>query len=346
MRGVARKTVLLLGLLALSALVVAPPAFNFSSRVAPPGDPVKTVSSHASSVTSGLLWPKVHVSVIRLSGAGLIGASLAVNSGGQVFASGGYSGIASTDLVEELLPAHKTVGRLLVPTHDAASGFLGSHLYVIGGGQYSSYNTIVQAGNPSTLAGTLAHPLSDASALAYSLGGRPGLLIIGGYDGTVFHRQVLFLSLRRGRVHIQPAFEIPVGLRYTAVCRLGRNVYIVGGKTTTGKSRAIYLWSPSLNKVRRIGLLPAALDKAAAWSVPGYLMVAGGLGSHGHPHSQILAFSLQTKQVRVIGHLPFPLADMGYASTKQAVYLSGGMTSSSLSHLFSGLLVVDTTWFQ
>ncbi len=97
----------------------------------------------------------------------------------------------STAAVRRLNPSTGStvrVGRLTVPTHDAAGATLGGRTYVFGGGEQSSTATVQEitarkptaAHGTATVAGRLPRPRSDL--VAVTQGGTAYLL--GGYDGA------------------------------------------------------------------------------------------------------------------------------------------------------------------
>lgn len=288
-------------------------------------------------------WPYVRFDVIqRALPQGLVGLSLSIDRG-RVFAAGGYNGLQSVRGVRQLFPQRRLLARLTVPTHDAASAWIGSNLYVFGGGQAASTDRIVRI-RPSQAAvvDRLQTPLSDAGMVPYANGG----LLIGGHNGGAFSLEGLLYTARGPALHAKRLFRLPVGLRYAAVAPLGNRLWIAGGRTANGMSRTIYYYGPGLTQAEAVGRLPAAIDKAAAWAVPGFVLIAGGQTLQGAPQKDIYAFNVDTKKVRVVGTLPTPLTDMGYASSGRGTYLAGGATAANLSKMSRDLIVVYTTWFR
>ncbi|MHB1685117.1 MAG: hypothetical protein ACYCYO_20305, partial [Bacilli bacterium] len=60
----------------------------------------------------------------------------------------------------------------------------------------------------------------------------------------------------------------------------------------------------------------------------------------------VYAFNVLTRKIRLVGTLPTPLTDMGYASNRQGAYLVGGAITTDLSVLSRNLIVIYTTWFR
>ncbi len=288
-------------------------------------------------------WPYVRFKVVHsVLPQGLVGVSLSLHHNG-VFASGGYNGLQSVSDVRQVFPRQRLLAHLPAPTHDAASGWIGPALYVFGGGQATSYNTIVQIQPPRTaVVGQLPSALSDAGMVPYA----DGVLLIGGHNGNTFSTETFLYTRKVSTLRAKGLFRLPVGLRYAGVALLGDRLWITGGRTATGMSREIYYVAPGSKQAQAVGRLPLAIDKAAAWAVPGYVLIAGGQTLQGVPQRKIYAFNTLTRQIRVVGILPTPLADMGYAAGSRGVYLVGGATAANLSALSRNLIVIYTTWFR
>ncbi len=275
-------------------------------------------------------WPIVKMSSKFAKGTNFMGMALVKNPNGDLVTVGGYNGTEFTANINEVLPQVKRLGTMPEPMHDMAAGYIGNILYIFGGGQSASSSNIVSMYRGKTMIiGQLSAPLSDATSVPYSYQGHEGLLLIGGYDGSIFRRQVDFVYVSRGRLMVEPVFMLPLGLRYTAVSTSGNKVFMAGGLKSTGVSQLVYEWHPGLSAAVSITKLPFARYQAASWVVPGFLMLAGGLNTAGNPTSQVVAINLSNHQVKVVGKLPFSLADMGYNSEHGIAYLTGGIRSNS-----------------
>ncbi|MHB1628748.1 MAG: Kelch repeat-containing protein [Bacilli bacterium] len=297
-----------------------------------------------NGVHTAAAWPYVRFAVVRnVLPQGLVGVSLSIGGRKGIFAAGGYNGLQSVSDVREVFPQQRLFARLTVPTHDAASCWIGSNLYVFGGGQALSYNTIVRI-QPSlaTVVDHLPTALSDAGMVPYA----GGALLVGGHNGNTFSKEALLYTHQGPVLRARVLFRLPTGLRYAGLASMGKRLWIAGGRTAAGMSREIYYFAPGLAEARAVGRLPVAIDKAAAWAVPGYVLIAGGQTLQGVPQKNVYAFNMVTRQVRVVGTLPTPLADMGYVSNSRGTYLVGGATAANLSTLSRNLVVIYTTWFR
>ncbi len=284
-----------------------------------------------STLARGQTFPTIKISRKFAKGTNFMGMALVKDPNGDLITVGGYNGTEFTANINELLPQQKHLGTMPEPMHDMAAGYIGNVLYIFGGGQSASSSNIVSmVRGKTTISGQLSSPLSDATSVPYSYQGHEGLLLIGGYDGHVFRRQADFVYISQGQLRFDPVFQLPVGLRYTAVSASGNKVFMAGGLKSSGVvSPMIYEWHPGLSAAIPVATLPFARYQAASWVVPGFLMLAGGLNTAGNPTSQVVAINLTNHQVKVVGKLPFSLADMAYNSVHDVAYLTGGIQSSS-----------------
>lgn len=291
---------------------------------------VPAPSSGTGSHHGNIPWPAVRERVVGNLPVPGMGIALSVSSG-RVYQAGGFSGGAFQSVVQQIWPQVRPWSSLPQREHDAAAGFIGHTLYVFGGGQDVSYSSVVavQAGK-SAVAGQLGTPLSDAVCLPFVESGRAGLLIIGGYDGSRYRAFAQFVTLTGGKLTWRRAFAMPEGgLRYVAVARGGTTVYLAGGLGRNKPSSAVYQWMYGEVRPRFIARLPRPLYQAAAWAVPGYLIVVGGVDAAGVAQAAIYAVNLTTRQVRTVGALARPLGDMGYAPVGKSLLLAGGWSGPS-----------------
>lgn len=295
-------------------------------------------ASQANSRTNTLptQWPKVGAwptVVVRKLGhlpQALLGNALAIGPTGVPVSVGGYTGVASLTNVYQLQSTVKNIATLSVRTHDAAVGFLGNHLMVFGGGQATSYDTIVEIdGGKAAVVGHLARPLSDATSVPLTVDGHQGLALVGGYDGSVYRTTAAFIYLSsEGQRVWSTLFTLPVQARYMAVASAGSALYMAGGQEPNGVSNGVYVWSPG-KSVRRMATLPHGLEKAALFVAGPYLLVVGGEGASGVPTNLVVGVDTRNGAVKTLGVLPTPLADMGYVGSTTRGILAGGVTSSS-----------------
>ena len=247
--------------------------------------------------------------------------------GGRLLALGGLVAGTSADWVLSGAPSQlRRIGRLPVPTHDAAAVRLGRYVYLFGGGEQASSPLIVRV-DPATgravRAGEIGEPLSDLGAV--TVGG--SAYLVGGYTGSKFATAVL--RYRPGR---RPALftRLPVGLRYAGVAALGGRIYVAGGVTTSGTSSAVYAVNVRTRAVSTVATLPAPVAHAPLVALGRRLYLVGGVDSSGRTRSAILAIDPATGSVGGAGSLPGPLADAAAVSLGRSAYVLGGGTSAVL----------------
>ncbi len=259
----------------------------------------------------------------------MIGTAACMSPNGRLYTVGGFTGRRSLDeIYVRKGGAWSLAARLPRPTHDAAAGFLNGQLFIFGGGQaYSTRDLFRVQGTHTVRVAYLGHPLSDAVARPYRWQGTDGLILIGGHGGPPV-RKVYFITGHGGHTRWRTLFSLPVGVRYAAVAVEGSTVYIVGGLSLRGRVDTAWSWHPGEANPVRLPSLPHPLDKAAAFAWKGTVYVAGGLLNGGRTSSDILAYRAGQVSWHIVGHMPIPLADMGYVQNGRVAYLLGGMRSA------------------
>jgi N-acetylneuraminic acid mutarotase len=128
----------------------------------------------------------------------------------------------------------------------------------------------------------------------------------------------------RFRPGAQPTLvtRLPAGLRYAGVAPLGSKIYVAGGLTTAGASRAVYAVDPAAGTVTRIATLPRPIDHAALAALGSRLLLVGG-GSR-----QVLAIDPGAGSVKPAGTLPQALTDPAAVAEPGRVLVLGGGTSA------------------
>jgi len=238
---------------------------------------------------------------------------------GRILALGGLVAGSSSDEILAGPPSQlRLVGSLPAATHDAAAALAGSVSYLFGGGQAVSTDSIVRI-DPGTgrasPAGTLGEPLSDLGAA--NLDGT--VYLVGGYTGSRFATAVL--RFRPGRSPTVVT-RLPSGLRYAGVAARGGKIYVAGGLTTAGNSRAVFAVDPVRRSVSRVATLPAPLAHVALAPLGSRLLLVGG-GSR-----SVLSIDPSAGTVRVVARLPQALADPAAVAQQGNVFVLGGGTDA------------------
>jgi hypothetical protein len=248
--------------------------------------------------------------------------------GGQILVAGGLVGGSSSSQVLAGPPNRlRPIGRLPVPTHDAA--LAGGYLF--GGGEAVSTDAVVRIDARSGAAhrsGSLGEPLSDLGAAV--VGDR--IYLVGGYTGTRYATAVL--RFRPGAAPTVVA-RLPAGLRYAGVAALGGRIYVAGGVTTSGESSAVVAVDPARRSVTRVAVLPAPVAHAPLVALGGALYLVGGTDSSGAPVDRILRIDPASGRVAVAGRLSQPLADAAAVAVGGSVVVIGGAGASPSAAVLS-----------
>ncbi len=273
----------------------------------------------------------VHVTADGKLPVPMIGVAACLTPSGNLETVGGFTGRRSlTEIYMRKSGRWEAVARLPKPTHDTAAGYLDGALFIFGGGQaYSTRDLLRVQGSRAVHVAYLGHPLSDAVTRPYRLHGVDGLIMVGGHGGPDV-RKVYFISgTNNGHTRWRTLFSLPVGVRYTAVAVDGSSVYIAGGLSAHGRVDTAWVWRPGDAGPQRLPALPTPMEKAAAFAWQGTVYVVGGLENGGRTSADILAYRRGQGGWHSVGHLPGPLADMGYAQNGRDGYLLGGMSGPS-----------------
>ncbi|HUZ99270.1 MAG TPA: hypothetical protein VMU74_07915 [Gaiellaceae bacterium] len=241
-------------------------------------------------------------------------ASAVALPGGRLMVLGGYTGSSSTDGVMLGTPQHlHTVGRLPAPTHDAAAALLGTSIYLFGGGESVSVDTIdrVSLSGKARSAGTLDEPLSDLGAAV--VGGKAYL--VGGYTGSLYASAILRFD---GGGRTTTVARLPAGTRYAGVAVLGGRIMVAGGITLSGTSSAVYSIDPATRTVARVATLPAPEAHAGMAALGNALYLVGG--------SDVLRIA--GRSVTVVAHLPVSLSDPAVVALGGRIVIVGGGTNA------------------
>ena len=240
---------------------------------------------------------------------------------GRVIAAGGLVGGRSSSQVLLGPPGRlRVAGHLPVPTHDAALAVVGSAAYLLGGGEVTSSDRVVQIATRTGAVqrvGALGEPLSDLGATTVG----HDVFVAGGYSGTRYATAVL--RFRPGHAPALVA-RLPVGLRYPGVAAVGGTVYVAGGMTPAGPSDAIFAVHPSRGIVVRAATLPSPVAHAPLVTLGGMLYLIGGDNAEGAPLTRILRIDPASGAVATAGRLPSPLADAAAVRNGGRIVVIGG----------------------
>src|SRR5579871_385541 len=198
----------------------------------------RTTTTRPPPSTSTTAPPPTGVAVAPLPGRlpEKLSRAAAVGTAGHVLLLGGLADTGSVSSILQIDPATGNVqqtGTLAVATHDAMAAALGSTVYLFGGGETVSIDTVQAYGSGhSGVIGHLPEPRSDGVAVA--VGGR--IYLVGGYNGRVVLHDVLMTT--DGTTFVVIA-HLPVAVRYPAVTVVGTTIYVIGGQAAGGPTTTI-----------------------------------------------------------------------------------------------------------
>jgi DNA-binding beta-propeller fold protein YncE len=255
--------------------------------------------------------PLQDAAATRFGGAGilLVGGLTAADASSDAITAVGSGG-------------DRVLARLPGPLHDAAAVSLGNAVYMFGGGngtrQLDQILRIDRAGRVRVV-GRLPAPSSDQSAAVVD----GTAYVVGGFTGSRWLDTIV--AWRPGRTaHV--VAHLPTPLRYAAATAAAGRLVIAGGSLPAGTAgRAVLVFDPRTDRVRRIATLPTPTTHAAAVTLGQTMFVIGGRGSApGTPSDRIVAVDVPSGRIRPGGRLPAPLSDLAAVALGRRVLVAGG----------------------
>jgi N-acetylneuraminic acid mutarotase len=225
--------------------------------------------------------------------------------------------------------------RLPAPLRDPAAVGLGNgRLALIGGldsADVSSAEITVADTRRVLRQGTL--PLAQHDAQGALL---DGLVFVfgGGAASELDH----IVSFDPANGLVRAAGSLPRAQSDVAVTASEGTAYIVGGYDGTAWLTTILAWRPG-EPAKVVGRLPVGLRYAAASSVGGRVIIAGGSTPAG-ASDEVLRFDPVTGRVSRIGRLPVPTTHAAAATLGGFVYVVGGR-GDDVSSQQAGVLSID-----
>jgi len=133
---------------------------------------------------------------------------------------------------------------------------------------------------------------------------------------------------------------LPLPRTEVAAAVLGSEIAVVGGFNADGSDSArVDVYSPALDRWRRLPDLPASAHHASAVGHQGRLYILGGYGSDGLPLRT--AWTFQGGSWRALPRLPFPRAAAGAAVAGRRIVVAGGVVRVSGARLARRALALD-----
>lgn len=291
----------------------ASPTASASALAAP--RPIATAAASPIEVRVRVARSDIRLPSARSRAVALVLGSTILVCGG-LMSDGTTSGsITRIDLRSSYV---SRVGALAAPVHDAGGAVLGGSGFVFGGGR-SVAVSVVQRIDPTGRAITVGHlPAVRADLSAVAADGE--LFIVGG--GTPSGPDDQVLATTDGH-DFRTVAKLLVGVRYPAIAVVGGLVYVIGGSTASGDTRAIQAVDPQTGAVRIVGRLAHGLSHASALVVGGALLLAGGRAA-GRVQDGLWQIDVANGTVTPIGRLPYAVSDAAVAVSDGTGYLIGG----------------------
>ena len=226
-------------------------------------------------------------------------------------------GGAGSDRILAGPPSHlRVVGHLPSATHDGAAVLHGRTVLLYGGGDSVSTPAVLRV-DPRTSATHALHPLDEPLSDLGAARVRGSTYLVGGFTGTTYASAILRVGANDRTTTVA---RLPTGTRYAGVATIGGKIYVAGGLTTHGESRAIYEFDPADASVVRIGSLPRPEAHAALAALAGRLYLFGG--------RSVLRISPDTGAVARVATLPQPLTDPNAVTIGRRIVVLGGGTNA------------------
>ena len=289
-----------------------------------------------SATRSGTTPPSSAASVrLRIAVAGELphglSRTVAVAVNGKILLLGGLiTGDTTTSTVlrfDRASGTTTTAGRLARAVHDASGELLRGRPVVFGGGAATSVSDVqAWSGGTGSVIGRLARGRSDSAAALVG----PTAYVVGGFDGTGMVRTV---EATADGVHVGTGGRLVLGVRYPAAAAAGGSVWIVGGQLATtestrtgGQTDDIQRFDPATGRTVIAGHLPEPLGHATAFSLGGFVYVAGGRTGT-HAVRTVWRIDPATGRATAVGTLPVAASDMAAVVIGDTAWLIGGETT-------------------
>jgi len=151
---------------------------------------------------------------------------------------------------------------------------------------------------------------------------------------------VLVSPLAAASVAWETRTPLPVPRTEVAAAVIGTEIAVAGGFNGDGSHSArVDVYSPSLDRWRRLPDLPSSMHHGMAVGYQGRLYVLGGYGHDGQP--QRSAFVFQRGRWQALPRLPFPRAAAGAAVVRGRIVVAGGVVRVSGTRLARNALSFD-----
>jgi Kelch motif len=149
----------------------------------------------------------------------------------------------------------------------------------------------------------------------------------GGMVGETGRPLATFARYDSSRDRWQTLQPLPVPTRAAAAAAVGGVVYVIGGTTPDGNTRAVWAWDGSAWRAR--APLPGARFNHAAVALDGRIWVLGGYAG-GREHADVFVYDPQADLWRRSAPLPRPTHAFGAVAFGRELWVIGGRRGESI----------------
>jgi hypothetical protein len=256
-----------------------------------------------------------------------ISREIALEQNGAVVVLGGLgttgSSTASISVVTQ--GQSRREGALARPAHDAGGAVLSGKLFVFGGGETTTIDTVQRvsqsAGNVVSLTvGHLPQPRSDLEAVTIN----NAAYIVGGFDGSRLLPDVLRTT---DGIHFTKITSLRQALRYGATAASGNIIYVFGGTTGSTELNSIQSINTITGRAQIVARLSHPVSHASAVMFAGSIYVLGGR-SGGMVSNDVLRFDPTSRKIETVARLPYGVADGAAVALTDRILILGGETGA------------------
>jgi N-acetylneuraminic acid mutarotase len=158
------------------------------------------------------------------------------------------------------------------------------------------------------------------------------MYLIGGWTGEKYATAILRFSLPDAAAVVA---RLPEALRDPAVALHAGKLYVAGGRTAAGPTKAVYVVRLAAGTVSVLGQLPRAVAGGTLVVADGTLFLLGGKGESG-PVASVTRIDPATGRIEAAGKMPRPLAGAAAVRAGGSTLVLGGSRPTSILRLRSG----------
>jgi hypothetical protein len=149
----------------------------------------------------------------------------------------------------------------------------------------------------------------------------PSIYVAGGMVGETGRPLATFQRLDTRKGSWETLSRLPMPTRAAAAAAVDGVVYVIGGTTPDGNTRAVWGWDGETWQAR--APLPAARFNHEAVTLGGRVFVLGGF-EEGEEHDEVYAYDPALDRWELVSHLPEPNHAFGAVAFRGEIWVVGG----------------------